>query len=252
MSIATVKNLLLEMRMQGMFQSLDLSLREATSEKWGHIELLDKLLQDEYEFKEQKKILNKIKMSKLKTHPRFEDFDFTAKRNVTKTQVKDLYSLKWLDDKRSIIIIGPTGVGKTFLAQALGHQACQHKKTTLYMTLSTLLENQMLARSSGSYLKFRDKIARPDVLILDDFGLKKLTATESHDFCELLEERAKSKSTIITTQLPFDHWNEVIEDPVLTDAIIDRLIHTSITIKMTGESYRKIEGQKLENLKVNR
>lgn len=145
-----------------------------------------------------------------------------------------------------MLIIGPTGVGKTFLAQALGHHACKRKFASLFMTFANLLEYQALARTAGTYIKFRDRLIRPQLLILDDFGLRKLNSTQAHDFCEILEERSEGKSTIITTQLTLDHWTEVIDDPVIADAIIDRLIHSSIKIIMKGESYRKIKANKLD------
>ena len=144
-----------------------------------------------------------------------------------------------------MLLIGQTGVGKTFIAQALGLQACASGKTVLYMTFTTWLENLTLARSSGTYLKFRDKMAKPDVVILDDFGMRKLTATEAQDLCELLEERSIDRATVFTTQLPIDHWAEVIGDPVIADAIRDRLEHAALTITITGESYRGVKARKL-------
>jgi hypothetical protein len=106
-----------------------------------------------------------------------------------------------------------------------------------------------LARSSGTYLRYRDKLARPDVVIIDDFGMRKLSATEAQDPCELLEERSINKSTIFTTQLPLDHWNEVIADSVIADAIRDRLEHSALTLHITGESYRGVKARKLANKK---
>jgi len=113
------------------------------------------------------------------------------------------------------------------------------------MTLTTWLENLALARSSGTYLKYRDKLAKPDLLILDDFGMRKLTAMEAQDLCETLEERSINKATLFTTQLPLDHWAEVIADPVIADAIRDRLEHAALTIHITGESYRGVKARKL-------
>ena len=129
---------------------------------------------------------------------------------------------------RPVLLIGQTGVGKTFIAQATGLHACACGKSVLYMTLTTWLENLALARSSGTYLRYRDKLAKPDLVILDDMGMRKLSATEAQDLCELLEERSISKSTLFTTQLPLDHWTEVIADPVIADAIRDRLEHSAL------------------------
>ena len=114
------------------------------------------------------------------------------------------------------------------------------------MDMSTLLETLALSRGQNTYLKTRNKIAKPDVLIIDDLGMRKLSATEAQDLCEILEARAYGKSTVITTQLPIDHWIEVIGDPVITDAIRDRLEHAAISITITGESYRKIKAKKLD------
>ena len=146
-------------------------------------------------------------------------------------------------------MIGQTGVGKTFIAQATGLHACACGKSVLYLTLTTWLENLALARSSGTYLRYRDKLARPDIVIIDDFGMRKLSATEAQDLCELLEERSINKSTMFTTQLPLDHWSEVIADPVIADAIRDRLEHSALTLHITGESYRGVKARKLANKK---
>ncbi|MBK7252201.1 MAG: ATP-binding protein [Gammaproteobacteria bacterium] len=144
-----------------------------------------------------------------------------------------------------MLLIGPTGVGKTFIAQATGLHACACGMSVLYMTLTTWLENLALARSSGTYLRYRDKLARPELVVIDDFGLRKLSATEAQDLCELLEERSIDKSTLFTTQLPLDHWSEVIADPVIADAIRDRLEHSALVLNITGESYRGVKARKL-------
>jgi len=158
-------------------------------------------------------------------------------------------SLNWCEQGRPLILIGQTGVGKTYIAQAAGLQACLSGKSVMFMSVSTLLENQVLARSTNSYLKFREKLTKPDLLILDDFGMRKFTSMEAEDLREILEERSYGKSTVITTQLPLEHWPEVLPDPVIADAIIDRLDGLSIQVKITGESYRKIKAKKLDSKK---
>ncbi len=188
---------------------------------------------------------NRIKAAKFTLRPAFEDIDFTASRSISKAQIKELYGLQWLHDARPVLLIGPTGVGKTFIAQATGLHACACGMSVLYMTLTTWLENLALARSSGTYLRYRDKLARPELVVIDDFGLRKLSATEAQDLCELLEERSIDKSTLFTTQLPLDHWSEVIADPVIADAIRDRLEHSALVLNITGESYRGVKARKL-------
>ena len=245
MSTAVARNQMAEMKLLGMFESFDRLLTEATRDQWSCGAFLDALLQAESDYRTERKTKRRIKAAKFAIRPTFQDFDFTANRSISRAQIKDLYSLQWLTDSRPVLLIGQTGVGKTFIAQALGLQACASGKTVLYMTFTTWLENLALARSSGTYLKFRDKMAKPDVVILDDFGMRKLTATEAQDLCELLEERSIDRATVFTTQLPIDHWAEVIGDPVIADAIRDRLEHAALTINITGESYRGVKARKL-------
>ncbi len=245
MSTAVARNQMAEMKLLGMFESFDRLLTEATRDQWSCGVFFDAMLQAESDYRTERKTKRRIKAAKFVIRPTFQDFDFTANRSISRAQIKDLYSMQWLTDSRPVLLIGQTGVGKTFIAQALGLQACASGKTVLYMTFTTWLENLALARSSGTYLKFRDKMAKPDVVILDDFGMRKLTATEAQDLCELLEERSIDRATVFTTQLPIDHWAEVIGDPVIADAIRDRLEHAALTINITGESYRGVKARKL-------
>lgn len=248
MSLAQAKNLMQEMKFKGMLYRVENLLSTATENSWGHEEFLNAILQSERDYKKEVSIETKIKTSKLRSKPELEDFDFTAKRGLTKTQVKDLYSLNWFHQSQPIIIIGATGVGKTFLAQALGLHICRNNFNTMFMDITTLLENLTLARASNSYLKFKEKVSKPELLILDDFGLRKFSSVEAQDFCEIIEARSINKSTIITTQLPFKNWCEVLPDPVIADAIIDRLIHGSIILNIQGETYRKVKATKLDNV----
>jgi DNA replication protein DnaC len=240
------------MKLAGMLAAFEETLKQAETEALSPTEFLDLLVQAEYDFREMKKVENKIKTSKLKLKPEIEDFDYTAKRTITKAQVKDLYSLSWMGKGRVVLLIGPTGICKTFLAQALGLHACRKNYSTLFLTITDFLENLLLARSAGTFLKYREKITKPDLLILDDFGARKFNATESQDLCEIIEERSMAKSTIITTQLPINHWKEVIPDPVIADSIIDRVKHSAITLTIEGDTYRKVLANKLakeKNLK---
>lgn len=250
MSTAMVEHLMAEMKLSGMLAAFQKTVTEATQDKWGYSEFLDVLLQAEADDREERKSKRRIQAAKFKIRAMFEDFDFSAKRSINKTQIKEIYSLKWLEQGRPLLLIGQTGIGKTFIAQAAGMQACESGKHVLFMTITTWLESLAMARTSGTYLKLRDKLTKPDVLIIDDFGMRKLSATEAQDFCELLEERSVGKSTVITTQLPLDHWSEVIGDPVIFDAVRDRLKHSSLIFKITGESYREVQGKKLANDKA--
>jgi DNA replication protein DnaC len=181
-----------------------------------------------------------------KTNAAFEDYDFTTKRSLSRTELKEIASLDWLTSGRPLVLIGETGVGKSFLAHAAGLKACSNKKSVSFLSFSYFLEMATLHRATGNYLKFREKMIKPDLLILDDFGMKKLTTGESEDWREILEERSFGKSTMITTQVPIDHWAEAIPDPVLNEAIADRFEGPGLVIKITGDSYRKTQGKKVE------
>ena len=147
--------------------------------------------------------------------------------------------LSFIKDPRKVVIIGPTGVGKTFLATALGNHACRNGYNVTFMGVHMLMERSMVARADGSFLRFRERLARVDPLILDDLGLKKLLPEIVQVLYDILEERYLSKSLIITSQLSIANWKEIIEDPVAYEAIMDRIIHGAVTLTLTRESYRK-------------
>lgn len=249
MSTAMTRNLMAELKLLGMISAFDKALHEATQDQTSHSEFFDVLLQAEADYRQERKTGYRIKAAKFTIRPAFEDFDFTANRSISKAQVKDIYSLNWLKEGRPLLLIGQTGVGKTFIAQAAGLHACACGKSVLYLSITTWLENLALARSSGTYLKYRDKLAKPDLIIFDEMGARQLSSTEAQDLCEILEERSYGKSCVFTTQLPLDHWSEVIADPVIADAIRDRLTHAALTINITGESYRGVKARKLATRK---
>ena len=245
MSTAISRNLMAEMKLLGMLNAFDKTITDATRDQVSYTEFLDSLLQAEADFRGERAAQRRLKAAKLPIRVSLDDFDYTAHRSINKTQVRELQSLGWLKEGRPLLIIGQTGVGKSFIAQAIALQVCQHGRSALYMNVTTWLENLALARSSGTYLRYREKLAKPDVLVLDDIGMRKLTATEAQDLCEILEERSLGKSIVFTTQLPLDHWAEVIADPVIADAIRDRLQHSALTITITGTSYRGVKAKKL-------
>jgi DNA replication protein DnaC len=249
MGTVQIKNLLEDLHLKGMLRSFDSLKSEATKESWTADELLDRLLHEESEFRAAEAQTRRVKNSKLEKLPRPEDFDYTVKRSITKAMIKELYELRWLEQGRAVLLVGPTGIGKSFIAEALGHHACLRNKCVLFIGMSDLLEHLALARSAGQYLKWRAKMAKPDVLIVDDFGLRKLLSQEAHDFVDLLKARTGEKSTVFTTQVPLENWPELIEDPVIADTVIDRLKHTSVKIDLDGDTYRAAQGAALDKLK---
>ncbi len=249
MGLPQIKNLLQDLNLKGMLKDFDNTIKEGTKESWTGTDLLDRLLQLEYDYREASLAERKIKNSKLLKLPLLEDFDFTFGRSLTKVQAKELYSLQWLEQSRAVIIVGPTGIGKTFVAEALGHYVCQRKKSVLFLSVSDLLEQQSIAHGSGTYLKYKAKLLKYDLLILDDLGLRKLTTQEAHDLNEIIKDRQGTKSVIITTQLPLKNWAEIIEDPVIADTLLDRLKHTSLKIILKGPSFREVQGKEFDTAK---
>lgn len=247
MGTTQIRTLMHDMKLFGMAEHVDKTAQQATSEGWSFFEFIDVLLQAESESRNRRRTESRIKASKIRRTASFEDYDFTAKRSLTKAQLKEIQSLKWCDDGRPLVLIGQTGVGKTYLAHAAGLHACQAGKTVVCLSTTTFLEQLMLARTTNSYLKFKEHFIKPDLVVLDDFGMRKFTAVEAEDLREILEERSYGKATLITTQLPLDHWAEVIPDPVLAEAIVDRIDGLALKIKITGESYRPIKGRKLDS-----
>src|SRR5208282_6612306 len=249
MSTAIAKNLMAEMKLLGMFAAFDQSVTDATRDQTSYTEFLDNLLQAEADYRQERKTGYRIKAAKFTLRPAFEDIDFTASRSINKTQIKELYSLQWLNDARPVLLIGQTGVGKTFIAQAAGLHACASGKSVLYMSITALQENLAIARSSGTYLRYRAKLAKFDLIIFDEMGMRKFTATEAQDLCEIIEERSIDKSIAFTSQLPVAHWSEVISDTVIFDAIRDRLEHSALTVNITGPTYRGVKARKLASKK---
>jgi DNA replication protein DnaC len=246
MGTTQAKNIMHELRLVGMLEQYDNLIHSATASGLGCGEFLDLILQSEYDWRKKKRVESRIKSSKLPRKKTFEDFDYTAERTVTKAQIKELMSLRWLEQGRPVLLVGQTGVGKSFIAEACAMQACRTGKVSLWIDISALLEELALSKTTGSYVKLREKLSRPDVLVIDDFGMRKLNSTEAQDLCEILETRSYGKSTIITTQLPLSHWVEVIGDPVIADAIIDRLKHSAVELKIKGKTYREHMAQKLD------
>jgi DNA replication protein DnaC len=181
----------------------------------------------------------RLRKAKLRQNACLEDIDFRHPRGLEKSLMMQLASGQWIKEANNLLIIGPTGVGKTYLACALAHKACQLDYSALYFRLPRLLQQLDIAKGDGRYGKLLKSFAKTNLLVIDDWGLKKLLKEQSHDLLEIFEDRHRLQSTLITSQLPVDHWHEIIGNPTLADAILDRLVHNSYRINLKGESMRK-------------
>jgi DNA replication protein DnaC len=246
MSLAIVRNRMLELGFNGMLPVLEEVLGRLQKGELHVTEGLDLLLEHEWRFRQERATSTRKVRSKIRKDAALEDFDLTLKRGITKADLRHLSKLEWCEQGKSLIFVGPTGIGKSYLARSLGLLACERGKTALFVSVTDFLEHQSIARTCNGYLKFRASLVRPDVLILDDLGTRKFTAQEAEDLRDVIEHRSYGKSTIITTQLPTDHWSEVMADEIIRDALIDRLQPASNTITLDGPSYRSELAKKLD------
>lgn len=233
----------------GALQTLDQRLSDAVNHGWGHLELLSALITDEKYYRDTHAVKRRIRSATFRVDATLERVDVTAKRTITKTLVRDLMTLSFLKSPRNVILVGPTGVGKSYLAQAVGEYACRSGFTCLFTGISVLIEKLSMTRADGTYLKLRDRLIKYDLLIIDDMGLTKLPPEVVVDLHDLLEER-QNRSTMFTTQLPLKNWKEIIQDPLAFDTIYDKLKNGTLSLKIEGESYRETKDKK-SNLDVH-
>lgn len=194
--------------------------------------------------RQNKSLATRLKFAGLRHAAVTEDIDLTTPRGLDRTLVTSLVAGDWIERKLNLLIIGPTGVGKSWIACALGHKACRDDRSVLYHRLPRLLEALALARGDGRYGRLLTRLARVQLLILDDWGLAPMTAEQRRDLLEIVDDRHGRASTIVTSQVPVEHWHDVIGDPTLADAILDRLIHNAHRLVLKGESMRKLIAQR--------
>lgn len=240
-----------QMRLMSLANSLEKRLREAACADLSHEEFVALIVDEEWVERENRKLKRRVQSAKFKVEALLPDIDYQTVRGVNKTKILELSSFRWIQSRQNLLLIGPTGIGKSFIAQALGHLACQKGHSVLYIRFTQILNDLYLARADGSYGKQLLKLVKPDLLILDDWGIASLKSNEAQDLLELIEQRHELKSTIITTQLPVDHWHEFIQNETIADAILDRLVHNAHKIEMKGESMRKLRTEKKENPNKN-
>jgi DNA replication protein DnaC len=228
-----------QLRFYGMLKALEEQMQMPDIDKLGFEERLGLLLDREMTVREDRRLKTRLRKAKLRQNACMEDVDFRHPRKLDKTLFMGFADCRWLKEHNNVLIIGPTGVGKTYLACALAQKACREGYSALYFRLPRLLHELSIAKADGRYHKLLAGIGRTDLLVLDDWGLDKFIKEQRHDLLEILEDRHGLRSTLITSQLPVKHWHEIIADPTLADAILDRLVHNAYRLVLSGESMRK-------------
>jgi DNA replication protein DnaC len=227
------------LRLHGMAKALSEQLHLPEITALSFEERFGLLVDRELTERDARRLTTRLRQAKLRQTACCEDLDYRHPRGLDKALLTSLATCQWVRDHRNVLITGPTGVGKTWIAWALGHQACRDGWTTLYLRLPRLLHDLLLAKGDGRYPKLMTPLAKTELLILDDWGLAALSDENRRDLLELLEDRHDRRATIVTSQLPVEHWHEALGDPTLADAILDRLVHNAYKIALHGDSLRK-------------
>ncbi len=237
---------LYELRLFGMAKALE---EQDASPKYERLDFLDRLallVDRESAERDTNRLRLRLKQAKLRLTATVEDVDFRHPRGLDKSLVLALAGCRWIREHHNVIITGPTGVGKSYLACALAHKACREGFRALYLRAPRLFDDLALAKADGRYRRVLAAYARIDLLVIDDWGLASLTEEQRRDVLEILEDRHDLRSTLIASQLPIEKWHKVIGDPTLGDAILDRLVHNAHKLTLKGDSLRK-KGKKMQS-----
>ena len=232
------------LKFHGMARAWQEQLNSSDFDSLSFGERFGLLVDREFSERENRRLKTRLKSARLRQQACMEDIDYQHQRGLDKSLMLSLGTCRWIDEHLNILLTGPTGTGKSFIACALAHRACMEGNKALYFRSSRLFSDLSMAKGDGRYNKLMSAIAKTDLLVIDDWGLSTLTDSERRDLLEIMEDRHGVRSTIIAAQLPVEHWHEVIGNPTLADAILDRLVHNAYKINLKGESMRKKKAKK--------
>jgi DNA replication protein DnaC len=235
---------LLAMRLNGMAEGLQTQQQDPAARELSFLERLGLLVDQQWSWRQNQALARRLKTAKLRGNVCVEDIDYRAARGLDKSVVRALtQESAWVRQHENIFVLGPTGVGKSFLASALAQKACRDGYTAFYTRAAALFRDLALSRADGSLRTLLARLARLDVLVIDDWAMAQLAENERRDFWEICEDRYQTRSMILTSQLPVTKWHEQIGDPTVADGILDRLVHNAHRLELRGDSMRKRRSQ---------
>lgn len=226
------------LRLSGILHTLDVRNQQAIEEQWTYIEFLARLLEDEVERRAQNQLALRIRRAVINTTKTLEGFDFAFNPHINRQQILDLATCSYIRQKRNVLICGPTGVGKTHLAQALAHEACRRGFTALFINTYKMLHRINGGRADGTLERRLQSYLKPDLLVLDDFGLKPLVPPGPEDLYDIINERYERGSILLTSNRAPEEWPDLFGEPLLAAAGLDRLTHQAQAVVITGTSFR--------------
>lgn len=233
--------LMQQLRLTGMRAAFESLVATKNMDRTGNDELLNLLLQAEYDERESHKANRRLQNARFRIRASMEEIDFLTSRGINKNQLLRLTDGFFVKNAENILITGPTGIGKSFLASAIGHQVCKLGYKTNYFLAQKLFAMLRMSKADESYSRLMKRIEKQDLLIIDDFGMQPMDDQNRMMLLEIVEDRHQFRSTIISSQLPVEKWYDIIGESMVADAILDRLVHTAHRIELSGESMRKLK-----------
>jgi DNA replication protein DnaC len=231
---------LLAMRLHGMADALKAQQQDQTMQELGFLDRFAMLVDQQWNWRENQALQRRLKAAKLRGNTCVEDIDYRASRGLDKSVIRALTQESgWVAKHENIFVLGPTGIGKSYIASALAQKACRDGYSVFSTRAAALFRDLNLARADGSLRSLLGRLARIDVLVIDDWAMAPFTEAERRDLWEICEDRYQTRSMILTSQLPVSKWHEQIGDPTLADGILDRIVHNAHRIEMRGDSMRK-------------
>jgi DNA replication protein DnaC len=232
------------MKLFGMVEAFRTQLESAQLNQLAFEERFAMLVDQQWLWKENRALTRRLQSARLKERGVIEDIDYQHPRGLDRKLMRSLASSEWVRQKQNLLIIGPTGIGKSWLACALAHKACRDGFSVLHKRTTELFREIATAHADGSIGRVLLRLSRTDVLLLDDFAMAALKDSERRDFLEICDDRYQRRSMILTSQMPIAHWHEQIGDPSIADSILDRLVHNAYRVELNGESMRKKRSRK--------